>query len=221
MSRNFELMRKVKVGRDLVEPLPLDAYEENRREGLRLVREFPVLAESVETRDFDLAGLLSRLRHHWRLPALFAGTVMLTAIIVTALMKPIYIPTARLEIDPPSAALIDPQNPASDTGSDEYLDTQVKNLKSDELAVAVIRELHLDRNPELVPPASNCRIPRRPPVRLSQALRQPRTRRCACFAKMSASNGTRPAALSASASKAMIRCWQPTLPTPCCADLPP
>src|ERR1019366_3250475 len=38
-------------------------------------------------------------------------------------------------------------------GDAEYLETQAKNLKGDRLAVAVIRKLRLDQNPEMVPDA--------------------------------------------------------------------
>src|SRR5919108_382041 len=83
------------------------------------------------------------LLKHWRLSAAFAAVVFMTVVAGTFLMKPVYEPTARLEIDPPGAELFSTENTASDTGSQEYLDTQAKNLESDELALSVIRALHL------------------------------------------------------------------------------
>ena len=94
---------------------------------------------------------LDVLRKHWRLSGLFAGLVMITVIIVTFSMRAVYEPSARIEVDPPGETF---SLEGGTSGSDsEYLETQAQNLKSDKLAVAVIRQLHLDQNPDLVPGA--------------------------------------------------------------------
>src|SRR5437763_14376838 len=88
---------------------------------------------------------LAIIRKHWRLSGAFAAVVLLTVIAGTLLMKPVYEPTARLEIDPPGAEFFTTENTASDSGNQEYLDTEAKNLESDELALSVIKALHLDK----------------------------------------------------------------------------
>ncbi|PYY07069.1 MAG: hypothetical protein DMG69_21035 [Acidobacteria bacterium] len=85
------------------------------------------------------------IRKHWRVSRAFAAVVLLTVITGTLLMKPVYEPTARLEIDPPGAEFFTTENTASDSGNQEYLDTEAKNLESDELALSVIKALHLDK----------------------------------------------------------------------------
>src|SRR5581483_11908152 len=90
------------------------------------------------------------LQKHWRTSLVFAGIVLFTVIVGTFLMKPVYEPSGRMEIDPPGPELVTVANTINESGSQEYLDTEAKNLESDELAVSVIRALHLDGNPEFV-----------------------------------------------------------------------
>jgi capsular exopolysaccharide synthesis family protein len=91
----------------------------------------------------DVAVFVQILQRNWRIILVCTATVFLVVASATLLMKPIYEPEARLEIDPPGNeqfALDLPHIAANDT---EYLQTQVQNLQSEELAVAVIRELQL------------------------------------------------------------------------------
>jgi capsular exopolysaccharide synthesis family protein len=67
-------------------------------------------------------------------------------------MRDVYQATARLEIDSPNSGIktlheIEDSRP---TDNQDYLETKSQILQSDSLAVSVIRELHLDRNPEFV-----------------------------------------------------------------------
>src|SRR5215469_7372916 len=88
---------------------------------------------------------------HWRLSATFAVVVIVTTAAVTYSMKDVYEPWARIEVDPPGESF---SLDGGITGGDaEYLETQAKNLKGDRLAVAVIRKLRLDQNPDIVPDA--------------------------------------------------------------------
>ena len=153
VSKNFELLQH--AGRDLErrqepstvfglsEPssprtasVPLSSAEENRSNWLRLVMV---------------------LRKRWRLSALFAGGVITTVAIVTFLIKPIYEPTARIEIDPPGE-VFSLENNSSATSDTAYLETQAQNLRSDNLAVAVIRSLKLDQNRELTGSANTVNV---------------------------------------------------------------
>jgi succinoglycan biosynthesis transport protein ExoP len=91
--------------------------------------------------------LLEIIRKHWRISALFAAALMVTVIIVTFSMKPIYEPVARIEVDPPGEQFsLEGGTPGSDA---EYLETQAQNLKSDKLAMDVIHRLRLDQDPAM------------------------------------------------------------------------
>ena len=101
-----------------------------------------------EKRGAEWLRVLYILRKHWRVSALFAAVLMVTVIVVTFSMKPIYEPVARIEVDPPGEQF---SLEGGASGSDsEYLETQAQNLKSDKLAMDVIQRLHLDENPEMV-----------------------------------------------------------------------
>lgn len=82
--------------------------------------------------------------------ALIAVGLTLAIGTVVFLMRDVYQPTARIEIDPASGgirALQEIEGPP--LGSDpDYLETQVQILRADALAMRVIRSLHLDKNPE-------------------------------------------------------------------------
>ncbi len=90
----------------------------------------------------DFALFFEILRRQWRVVALCTFGIAAAALFATFLMKPIYEPVVRLDIDPPGYEQfsIEPQSFSSDT---EYLQTQVQNLQSDALAIEVIRKLHL------------------------------------------------------------------------------
>ena len=118
----------------------------------------PVVAAQLERPQFateqtatpEWMMAISTVRKHWRLSAIFAVVVLATVTIVTLSMKPVYEPSARIEVDPPGETF-SLDGASSTAGDAEYLETQSQNLKSDRLAIAVIRELHLDQNPEFLP----------------------------------------------------------------------
>lgn len=93
-----------------------------------------------ESSDFGL--FFEILRRQWRVVVLCTFGIAAAALFATYLMKPMYEPVVRLDIDPPGYEQfsIEPQSFSSDT---EYLQTQVQNLQSEALALAVIRKLHL------------------------------------------------------------------------------
>jgi capsular exopolysaccharide synthesis family protein len=90
----------------------------------------------------DLGLFFEILWRQWRVVVLCTFGIAAAALFATFLMKPIYEPVVRLDIDPPGYEQfsISPQPFSSDT---EYLQTQVQNLQSEALALAVIRKLHL------------------------------------------------------------------------------
>lgn len=101
------------------------------------------------------------LRKNGRFAFFVAGFLILAVVTFALLLKDVYKPTARLEIDPVSSGIktlheIDDPAPLD---NQDYLETQVQVLQSDALAMSVIRSLKLDRNSEFVansqPPKSN------------------------------------------------------------------
>ena len=101
-------------------------------------------APPQEKRGAEWLRVLYIVRKHWRISALFAAVVTATAIVVTFSMTPIYEPVARIEVDPPGEQFS--LEGASSGNDSEYLETQAQNLKSDKLAMDVIRRLHLDQS---------------------------------------------------------------------------
>lgn len=100
-------------------------------------------------------------RNNMRFILLSAGTLTLGITIFAFLLKDVYQPTARLEIDPLSSGLKTLQEVEDAGPSDyqDYLETQAQILTSDALAISVIRQLHLDRNPEFVGTANPATSP--------------------------------------------------------------
>lgn len=141
MSKNFELLQKA---------APLSGVPESITPPATVLPAAGYSAGARREQVSEWAGALAILRKHWRLSALFAGLLLATVAAVTFAMKAIYEPTARVEVDPPGEAF------SLDAGANnyddaEYLETQAQNLKGDKLAIAVIRKLHLDQNPAIVP----------------------------------------------------------------------
>ncbi len=98
--------------------------------------------------DYTWEQALRILRKNRGFAIMIAGT--LTALFVAAALmtKDSYRPVARLVIDAPSSGIKTLHEIESTTAADnqDYLETQVQILKSDALAVRVIRDLKLDRN---------------------------------------------------------------------------
>jgi uncharacterized protein involved in exopolysaccharide biosynthesis len=81
---------------------------------------------------------------------LCAATIFGAIAIVTYSMTPIYESTARLEIDPPGSEAFSLAIDNPNSNEEDYRDTQSELLRSDELAIVVIRKLHLDHNTAIV-----------------------------------------------------------------------
>ena len=107
---------------------------------------------AFQEHNFTWEQVLRVLRKHTRFALTTAGIVSALTIAYALSQKNYYRPVARLEIAPPGTGIntlheIDSTIPSE---NQDYLETQVQILKSDALAMSVIRELHLDRNPEFV-----------------------------------------------------------------------
>jgi len=146
MSKHFELLRRTQGPAEILPPQ--DLRIEMPPLG-RLGSERPPEPRPHEASDWEqISAVLSK---HRKLVAGFALTTFLTVAIVTFMIKPIYEPATRVEIDPPGTEIFSLQGDRPGYGDSEYLQTQAQKLKSDELALEVIRALRLDRNDEMVP----------------------------------------------------------------------
>jgi capsular exopolysaccharide synthesis family protein len=99
----------------------------------------------------DWVKAFTIVRKRWRLAGLSAAIVFGVIALVVLWMRPEYEPTTRLEIDPPGSEMFSMQAGPSSGGEMQYLETQAQNLQTDDLAMAVIQKLGLDRNPDFVP----------------------------------------------------------------------
>jgi len=113
------------------------------------VERMKTLRESARA-DFEFTWeqALRVLKKNARLGQIVAGVALLLALLIVGLMQSTYQPTARIEIAPPASGvrtLHEVESPA-DAENQDYLETQAQILKSDALAVSVIRQLQLDKD---------------------------------------------------------------------------
>jgi len=102
-------------------------------------------------RGFTWEQAVRVLRKNARFTLIIAGVLILGVIIAAFWMKDVYEPVARLEIVPIGTGIQTLQDTGESQATDQdYLETQSRILRSDALATSVIRELHLDKNPEFV-----------------------------------------------------------------------
>ena len=139
MSKNFELMRRAGNGFDRDRPLQLDIQTETSPSQFALAS-----SSAGEDKPSDWLRAIAVMQKHWQFSVFFALTVFVTVICVTALTRPVYEATARIEIDP-AGEVFSLEGGAASTDA-EYLETQAQILQSDAFAVEVIRKLRLDQN---------------------------------------------------------------------------
>jgi len=117
----------------------------NSKELDRPVYPAPGYAKNPEHTDWRRA--IDILRRHWRLSTAFALAVALSVTVATLMMKPVFEPEARVEVDPPGAEVFSLQGNNNNGASADYIETQAQNLQNDELTLEVIRKLRLDKSP--------------------------------------------------------------------------
>ena len=93
---------------------------------------------------------LAIILKHWQLSLFFAVAASFAVAAVTLLTKPVYEPTARIEIAPPGSEIFSLQGSVSGFNEAAFVDTQAQALKADALALRVIRQLKLTSEPEFV-----------------------------------------------------------------------
>lgn len=97
----------------------------------------------------DLAGLFSRLKRH--LPVIIACVVafVVLAYLVSTMLPRRYTAPAQMEYTPQEAVAGTPQAAVSDLARDAKIDAEVQTMKSLPVAVRVVDQLKLDRDPVL------------------------------------------------------------------------
>jgi capsular exopolysaccharide synthesis family protein len=133
----------------------MDWNKTSQEQAIDLAHWAPVVipsGESYERRSFTWDQAQRILRKNMRPALAVLAAVMLASIVLALMVKDVYQPTARIEIDPPGSGIktLHEIEYANEIDNQDYLETQAQILKSDALAVAVIRALHLDRDAELV-----------------------------------------------------------------------
>lgn len=111
----------------------------------------PVAPASLE-RLFTWEQVQRVLQKNRRFTLIFALIATAAIAIAAFVMKDVYRPVARLEIDPPGTGIntLHEIEYSSEPDNQDYLETQAQILQSDALAISVIRALKLDHNPELI-----------------------------------------------------------------------
>lgn len=144
MSRNFELLRATEDDGRIAAIKPANTFAGSQPS--HVVR--APLAEPGQNMAWPRA--LEILSQHWRIATIFAASMFATVVVVTFVMKPVYEPSATIEIDPPGTQAFTLDGRGARADNAEYLETQSKSLQSEQLSLAIIRKLHLDQNPEFV-----------------------------------------------------------------------
>ena len=120
----------------------------------------PLYAAATEDRLFGWEQAVRVVRKNRRFIFLLASVLIASVVLVAFLMRDIFQPAARVQIDPPNHEIstlqeIEGTKIASDQ---DYLETQAQILQSEALAMRVIRHLRLDRNADFVSKADQERF---------------------------------------------------------------
>jgi polysaccharide biosynthesis transport protein len=137
MSRIYELLQRSGNLPELLSPNTFEA------EASKLLSRLERGERVAPSGGSDIAFFARVLLRQWRVVAISTAVVATVVLIATLLMKPIYEPVARLEVDPPGYELFSLDLSQAASSDTEYLQTQVQDLQSEELAVGVIRQLRL------------------------------------------------------------------------------
>src|SRR6266446_1510985 len=147
MSRKFNRLRLAGEGKDSHESVPSHQMTLWSRDALHPAR---LLAAEDQEGESDLLTVVRVFRRRWRTAAWFAAIIMTATVLVTLLMPPLYAPDVRIEIGPPGSEAFSINHDDLAASDNDYVETQVLNLLSESLAIATIRELHLDQKPEFI-----------------------------------------------------------------------
>ena len=147
MSRNFDLVRPPEQGSDSHESLPANQLMRRSHDTLHL----PHLPDAdSQGGESDLLTVVRVFRRRWRIAARFAAVIIAATVLMTLLTTSLYAPEVRIEIGPPGSEAFSINHDDLAASDNDYVETQVLNLLSESLAIATIRELHLDQKPEFI-----------------------------------------------------------------------
>src|SRR6267378_1432597 len=147
MSQDFEPLRLSGEGNAPYDSLPPNWLKRRSHDVLHPPR---LLAAEKEEGESDLLTVVRVFRRRWRTAAWFAGIIMTVTVLVTLFATPLYAPDVRIEIGPPGSEAFSIVHDDLAASDNDYVETQVLNLLSESLAIATIRELHLDQKPEFI-----------------------------------------------------------------------
>ncbi|MCU1247629.1 MAG: hypothetical protein JWQ49_658 [Edaphobacter sp.] len=153
MNRHLELETDQSQSPRYSKELSLPVEQDTERDSnIRYSKEFerpgyppPGTTNNPEHTDWRRA--IDIVRKHWRLSTVFALAVAVTVTVATLMMKPVFEPEARVEVDPPGAEVFSLQGNNNSGASTDYIETQAQNLQNDELTLEVIRKLRLEQSP--------------------------------------------------------------------------
>lgn len=145
MSRFFELMREAQPEESVWTEDEKLLPGPSRHLSLPAKNRFP---RELEGGNGDWSRALGALRKHWRKSATFACSVIVFVLLLTFLTKPVFSPVAKVEIDPPGAELFSLEGRGGPESAPDYLETQARNMQSDQLLISVMRQLQLEQMPE-------------------------------------------------------------------------
>ena len=141
MSKNFELLKRVEGEREYFE-IPRTTSGDSFRPG----------TQTGEADESNWVRALGILRKNWLQSLTLALAAVAAVTVATYVMRGVYVPIAQLEVDVPGADVVSLHDTAAPAFDPDYLQTQVEILSSDSLAIAVIRDIHLDRSTDIVSP---------------------------------------------------------------------
>src|SRR5579872_39469 len=135
-----------------MEEAPKLAPIERRRDSLSVVSPAPPVNWEPIARDPNLLDYFIILRKHQWMILTFLLTVVTIVTIASFKMKPVYVASARVEVDREGYNTL----PFQDSNNsfdmsidlDNYIETQIKILESETLAMKTIRSMDLPRYPE-------------------------------------------------------------------------
>jgi capsular exopolysaccharide synthesis family protein len=134
-----------------MEEAPKLAPIERRRDSLSVVSPTPPANWEPVARDPNLLDYFIILRKHQWMILTFLLTVVTIVTIASFKMKPVYVASARVEVDRENYNALPFQDSNSFDMSvdlDNYIETQIKILESETLAMKTIRSMDLPRYPE-------------------------------------------------------------------------
>ena len=110
----------------------------------------PLHAYEVHEDELDLRELWRTVLKYRTTIGLFFAVVVVTTLIGTLMMRPVYRASVLLEVKPRSGSIVKFQGiDAGDIQAKEFMATQAEILESESVGLAVIERLHLDRDPEI------------------------------------------------------------------------